>query len=627
MKIKNLFRNTVYLTAAHDSFMAAISFLLSLFLRLGSDFEYAENFVVPGVVIFTAICTAIFIIFGLYKGVWRYSATQDLITITKAVTLSILLFLPAMFLFNRLEGMPRSMIVINWFVLIALLGGPRFFYRLNKDKNIKFIFRGASDSKRIPVILIGINQFSDAFLKEVERNRDSNYQVVAILDEDRNKIGRGIHHIPVMGRVRSLPRVLKKLKLKGSAPQKVIIAPDYLNGNAVSYVLKSAELYGLTVARLPRLTEFKDNIEKKIEMRPIVIEDLLGRPQTALDRNKMRELIEGKTILVTGAGGTIGGELTRQIATYKPKKLVLFEISEYNLYLIDKELEEKFPDLKRNAVISDVRDKKSVEQVFSKEKPDLVFHAAAIKHVPLAENNIDETVLTNVIGTQNVVDAANQFKAKGFVMISTDKAVHPSNIMGATKRLAEHYCQSINQENNDTKIVTVRFGNVLGSTGSVVPLFQRQLANGGPLTITHPEMTRYFMTVREAVELVIMASALGIRNSNRASGIYVLEMGTPVKIQDLAVQMIKLAGLQPEKDIKISYTGIRPGEKLHEELFYKEESPTNTECEGLLLATPMKVSSDMIKVLQKMMESASNKDTRKTKELLEKLVPEYKAAS
>jgi len=574
----------------HDTVMAAVSFVISLFLRYGSRSRISDSFLIPGVITFTAVCFTVFAFFRLYRISWRYASSSDLIKLTKAVTLAILLFLPLMFQINRLEGIPRSGMVINWFVLLVLLGAPRFIYRALKEKN--FAFLQSDDDKKIPVLLIGVNQYSEFFLRE-----NSTYLVVGIIDEDRNKIGNLIHNIPVLGNLRRLPRILLKLHGKAKAPRKIIIAPDYLSGLAVKYVLKICDRHGLTMARLPRISEFQDNIGHKIEMQPIVVEDLLGRAQTALDRDVMRRLIENQTILVTGAGGSIGGELVRQICRYNPRKIILYEFSEYNLYQIDKEMAEKFPLIARMEILGDVRDGDYLRKIFSREKPDLIFHAAAIKHVPIAESNPSQAILTNVIGTMNVADAAVVAGIKGVVVISTDKAVNPTNVMGATKRLAENYCQALAADaaSGNTKFVIVRFGNVLGSTGSVVPLFQRQIAAGGPVTLTHPDMTRYFMTIREAVELVIMASSLGVTREKNLNGVFVLDMGSSVKIKDLAEQMITLMGKKPDEEIQISYTGIRPGEKLYEELFYPEEAPQKTEYESIMLGKPRQLDYSHIR--------------------------------
>ncbi|HIJ63133.1 MAG TPA: polysaccharide biosynthesis protein, partial [Rhodospirillaceae bacterium] len=365
------------------------------------------------------------------------------------------------------------------------------------------------------------------------------------------------------------------------------------------------------------------------EVKPIAVEDLLGRPQTVLDRSAMRSLIEGRRVLVTGAGGSIGGELVRQIADCAPAALSLLELSEFALYTIDQEISESHPELPRRPLLADIRDDARIAQVMREERPELVFHAAALKHVPMVEANPLEGVRTNAIGTRVVADAARAHGVRLMVLISTDKAVNPSSVMGASKRAAESYCQALDLDGAaGTRFVTVRFGNVLGSTGSVVPLFQRQLAAGGPITVTHPEMTRYFMTIREAVELVLQTSALGFAHPDLYQGrIFVLDMGEPVKIVGLARQMIRLAGLRPDTDIKIRFTGLRPGEKLFEELFHGAEAPVPTNLEGILLAAAR--AGDLAAIggtLDALDQACRGLDLPAALASLARLVPEYQTA-
>jgi O-antigen biosynthesis protein WbqV len=393
-------------------------------------------------------------------------------------------------------------------------------------------------------------------------------------------------------------------------------------------VLELAESVGATLARLPSLTDFRTSLGDDIEIKPVAVEDLLGRPQTVLDRASMKALVHGKRVLVTGAGGTIGSELVRQIAAFAPARLAMVDASEFHLYEIDLELHERFPELDRRAVLADVRDAGRIRRILAEETPELVFHAAALKHVPVVEAHTEEGVLTNAVGTRVVADACRANDVAAMVLISTDKAVNPSSLMGATKRIAESYCQALDiiesARPGGTRFVTVRFGNVLGSTGSVVPLFQRQLAAGGPLTVTHPDMTRYFMTVREAVELVLEASVLGLGSGRRDGEIYVLDMGEPVHIIDLARQMILLAGLEPELDIKIEITGLRPGEKLFEEVLHDAEAVEPTAYPGILLAAPRTADHALLARALDELEAASRAgDRAEAIAIVRRLVPEY----
>ncbi|MBT7362249.1 MAG: polysaccharide biosynthesis protein, partial [Rhodospirillaceae bacterium] len=364
----------------------------------------------------------------------------------------------------------------------------------------------------------------------------------------------------------------------------------------------------------------------EIEVKPIAVEDLLGRPQAVLDRPAMQSLIAGRRVLITGAGGTIGGELARQIAALGPADLALVDSSEFNLYSIDLEIAELAPDITRHAHLADVRNPTAMASIFAELKPELVFHAAALKHVPIVENHVAEGVQTNIAGSRNVADLCREYGTRIMVLISTDKAVNPSSAMGATKRVAESYCQALDRAraSDGCRFLTVRFGNVLGSTGSVVPLFKRQLAAGGPVTVTHPDITRYFMTTREAVELVLQASTLGTSKNTAAGGIMVLDMGEPVKILDLAEQMIRLAGKRPYEDIDIEFVGLRSGEKLYEELFHDAESLSPTNNAAIRLATPRVADREvLVRAIDEICAAARDNNNESCRNLLTNLVPEF----
>ena len=607
---------------AHDIVMAAASFVLSLYLRTwDANFRVPTDLVIQGTVVFTVIAAAVFWFMGLYRGVWRYASMNDLLAITRSVSIAILVFLLVMFLWTRLDQVPRSVVVINWFVLMALLGGPRFLYRLVKDRRFDFHLE-RENGPRIPVLLVGAGDGTEMFIRALARDRQDNYRVVGIVAEKPSRVGHQIHGIDVMGTTGELASVVERLAK--DRPQRLILTHDGMDGTRVRALLDQAEALGMTLARLPRLTDFKSGIGEKVEVKPVAIEDLLGRPQTPLDRHAMEALIEGRRVLVTGAGGSIGGELVRQITDLNPAVAALLDNSEHNLYTIGMEASDRHHGLETRAFIADVRDGAVMERLFAGFRPDLVFHAAALKHVPLVEANVFEGVMTNVIGTVNVARACLAAGASTMVLISTDKAVNPSSVMGATKRIAESYCQALDVSAEcETRFVTVRFGNVLGSTGSVVPLFQKQLAAGGPLTLTHPGMKRYFMTVREAVELVLQASALGGRQHE--GKIFVLDMGDPVLIKDLAEQMIRLSGLRPGDDIKIEVIGVRPGEKLAEDMFHPGEALVPTPCEGILLAAPRPGDADALaRASDGLARGCAEADTVKVMALIRRLVPEYR---
>jgi FlaA1/EpsC-like NDP-sugar epimerase len=618
-----------YLVYSHDIILTVLSFYVSLYLRLGDGLlaYFTLETLAFGGALFGIIAAGVYLYQDLYRGVWRYASLNDLIAITRAVSLVILLFLLAMFLWSRLDNLPRSYLAINWFVLMAMLGGPRFIYRLIKDRRLDLHMENNS-TKSIPVLLIGAGDAAEEFIRSLSRTQDASYRIVGIVSETAGRVGRNIHGVSVLGTTDKVTSIIRELEKSGKKPQRLILTREDMDGARVRGLLDAATEAGLTLARLPRLTEFKSGLADTAEIRPVAIEDLLGRPQKPLDRISMAGLIKGKRVLITGSGGSIGCELVRQICDLEPAELTLLDSSEYNLYSIDMEISVSHPSLVRRAVIADVRDRHVIYRLLDEASPELVFHAAALKHVPLVEANPCEGVLTNVVGTTNVADACVSSGVSTMVVISTDKAVNPTNIMGASKRIAERYCQALDLKrvaDAGTRFVTVRFGNVLGSTGSVVPLFQKQLASGGPLTVTDPQMKRYFMTTREAVELILQASALSDNHNERVGKIFVLDMGEPVLIMDLARQVIRLAGLVPDKDIDIKITGLRPGEKLFEEMFHGGEPLVETESDGILLAAPRGADAAIITLaIENLTVAACEGDIERVMTLISDLVPEYR---
>jgi O-antigen biosynthesis protein WbqV len=615
----------------HDIIMAALSLFVSMYLRLGDGIWLHISVVdlVNSSALF-ALCAAVaFYTQRMYIGIWRYASLEDLISIVRGVTLALVLFLPVIFLVSRMEYLPRSILFINWIVLMAMLGTPRFFYRFIKDR--KFELRRQAyqlDTGTIPVLLVGAGDACEMFLRSVAQDRTTPYVPVGIVAENGSRVGRRIRGQEVLGTLEQLADVVHLLKARSRKPHKLILTKDDMDPARVAALLDECAALGLSLARMPRVTELKSGHKENMVIRPVALEDLLGRPQTVLDRDPVMTMARGRRVLITGAGGSIGSELVRQIADLEPSRLLLADSSEFALYTIDMEIGERFPDLSRRALIADVRDEGRIDSIMEEEKPELVFHAAALKHVPMVEMNPLEGLRTNALGTQVMANACRRHEVRTMVLISTDKAVNPTNVMGAAKRMAETWCQALDlgEKGNPkgTHFVTVRFGNVLGSTGSVVPLFQRQLAKGGPLTVTHPDITRFFMTIREAVELVLQAAALGSGADTYRGSIFVLDMGEPVKIAELAKQMIRLAGLRPGDDVKISYTGLRPGEKLYEEIFHGKEKPLPTPTEGILVAEPraqdLEVLEGHFRTLQ---EACTGPDLETAFGVLESLVPEF----
>lgn len=609
-------------TVSHDALAAAVSFVVALYMRWAGDmWGHARDYWWQGAL----LCGLIILSFSLttryYRRLWRYVSLKDIVDLTKLATAGLVAFYVLLFLTTRLEMMPRSIPVMQWLVLLALLCGPRFLYRALNEQRLQL-----PDDKQVPVLLVGATRDAELFIRESTRSPSFSYRVVGVVATDETTLGRNIHHVRVYGGVQDLPAVIRKLRRKEEMPQRVIIADPHLDGAQVREVLELADEEGVPLARMPRLTDLMRGDRDKFDIKPIDVEDILGRPQARLDLDAMKAVVTDKVVLVTGAGGSIGSELVRQVAGFKPRRIVLVDQGEYNLYAIDHELAERYPDVARKAILADIRDDSYLTHVFAQHKPEVVFHAAALKHVPLCEINVEEAVLTNIIGTRHVADLCKMYDVELMVQISTDKAVNPTNVMGACKRLGEYYCQLLGQASaTKTRFITVRFGNVLGSTGSVVPLFQRQLEAGGPLTVTHEDMTRYFMTIREAVQLVIQAAALGQSQDAQPAPIYVLDMGDPIKIADLARQMIRLAGLRPDGDIHIIYTGLRPGEKLYEELFYDEESllVTNHESIHLAVASEGEVKT-IAKKLDQLHKAANKRDRELALKLLGELVPDYR---
>jgi len=620
------------MTLAWDVAAAPAAFIGALILRYGlGGYEITSHLWLEATLILLPLSTVVFLLFGLHRGVWRYVSMRDLVMILQAAALVVLFSYLALFAYNRLDTMPRTVPFINYFLLVALLAGPRLLLRIRAEGGLGSLgLTRKARGEAIPVLLVGAGAGTELFLREVDRG-NTNYQPVAILDETGKRVGRSIRGLPILGDLDDMAAIVTDLEAKRRRPQRVIVTKRELNPELLHDLLARTEKIGLPLSRVPDMGALETSVGTgRVEVRQVQVEDLLGRPQRRLDREAMRGLIAGRRVLVTGAGGSIGSELVRQVADLGPSEIALVDLSEFALYTIDMEVSERWPDLRRHMILADVRDPDRMGGVIGGFSPDIVFHAAALKHVPLVESNIEEGVLTNVIGTRHVADACRAHGVGVVVLISSDKAVNPANVMGATKRLAEAYAQSLDIEcargGGGPRFVTVRFGNVLGSTGSVVPLFQRQLAAGGPLTVTHPEITRYFMTIREAVELVLASAAHRGVGNTETGRIHVLDMGDPVRIQDLARMMIRLAGLRPDRDVEIAFTGLRPGEKLYEELLHNSETDDATAVEGVFLASPRAVDLAILRrALDELMGHARARRTDRTLTLLKELVPEFKA--
>jgi len=548
-------------------------------------------------------------IFGLYRGMWRFASIPDLVRILKSVFSGTSLLLLILFQYNRLEGIPRSVVFLYSLLLICGLAGPRFCYRLLKDRNKT---AGGGEGQR--TLVVGAGQGGELLVRDLLRRPE--YLPVCMVDDAPAKQGREIHGVRVCGVLDDIEALVESYDI-----QLVLLAIPSAGRKVVQRVAALCAKVGVACRTLPAIDEMNGHEATSSQLRPLTLEDLLGREQVQLDSRAIADYLAGKSVLVTGGGGSIGSELCRQVARQKPARLIVFDHGEYNLYAIDHELRTVFPDLEVIAVLGDVKNQERVEWVFRKFRPEVVFHAAAYKHVPMLELNPAEGVKNNVNGTRMVADAADRHGVRRFVLVSTDKAVNPTNVMGTTKRIGELYCQNL-ALHSSTKFITTRFGNVLGSAGSVVPLFEKQIRAGGPVTVTHRDISRYFMTIPESVSLILQAGAMG-----KGGEIFVLDMGEPMLIRDLAEQMIRLSGFEPGKDIEIVYTGLRPGEKLFEEVFHDQENLQGTTHPKLQLAGSRRIDWDwLLAELDKLDEAAAGRNIDALITNLQAIVPEYDAS-
>lgn len=597
----------------HDVLWVPATFVFAYLLRFNLETipEEYRNSLLLLMLVGVVVQGISYWLLGLYRGLWRFASIPDLVRILKSVVLGTLLITVIVFFTNRLAGIPRSIFVLYPMLLTIGLSLPRIFYRWYKEHYR--IPMHISVGKR--VVIVGAGQAGELLVRDLRRQPE--ILPVAFLDDDSAKHGREIHGVRVLGKIYEMTEIIPALDI-----QEILIAIPSATREVMQHIVSQCDQVGIPFKVLPSLRELVDDQVSYRQLRPVTLEDLLGRAPVSLDMEAITAYLQGKTILVTGGGGSIGAELCRQVARMKPLRLVIFDHGEFNLYAIDHELRNNFPELELVVVLGDVKNKERIDWVFEKFRPDVVFHAAAYKHVPMVELNPAEGVTNNVRGSCVVADAADANGVDRFVFVSTDKAVNPANVMGTTKRIAEIYCQNLNSRSN-TKYITTRFGNVLGSAGSVVPLFQRQIENGGPVTVTHPEITRYFMTIPESVSLILQAGAMG-----EGGEIFVLDMGEPVLIRHLAEQMIKLAGLEPEKDIAIVYTGIRPGEKLYEEILHESEGLQPTSHEKLLLARSRVVDWQWLKgELACLDEAAVSRNIPNLLNHLQSIVPEFGAFS
>ncbi|MGB8930873.1 MAG: nucleoside-diphosphate sugar epimerase/dehydratase [Anaeromyxobacteraceae bacterium] len=554
-----------------------------------------------------AIRVASFYALSLFRGIWRYTSAHDAIQIFKATTLGTLVF--TVFLVFFFQTFPRSVVIIDWVLAMAFVGGARFSIRALRPPNAPVTNK---DEKPIRVLIVGAGDAGEMLVREIQRKYAGRYEVVGFVDDDRMKLGGHIHGVRVRGFIEELPRVVADQEV-----DEILIAIPTATSAQMRRMVELCKQTGAKSKTIPGLGDLVDGQVTFSQLRPVAIEDLLGRDPVALDMALISREMKGHAILVSGAGGSIGSELCRQVARFEPSVLILVERAENALFHIHRELTARFPALRLEPRLADITDLARMEQIFEAHRPTIVVHAAAHKHVPMIEWNPCEAVTNNVLGTKALADLADRHGVERFVMVSTDKAVNPTSVMGTSKRVAEIYVQALSQRSK-TRFVTVRFGNVLGSNGSVIPIFQEQIARGGPVTVTHPDMRRYFMTIPEASQLVLQAGAMG-----NGGEIFVLDMGEPVKIADLARDLITLTGLKPGEDIEIKFTGLRPGEKLFEELSVSAEHAEKTRHPKIFVGHLRPCDWDALQVQLDDLTKTPASDCAAIRAQLKRIVPEY----
>lgn len=567
----------------YDILSVIVAMYFALLLRFDfSFFSIPENyvFIVQSAIIPSVLGTLfIYWLFRLYSSLWTYAGANELINIIGAGIISGFSNFLLVMVMNRdvITPLPRSYYPLYTVILTGLSFGCRYGYRFVR----MMLRKRVSEEKKKRVLIVGAGQAGNELIREIHNSEYLQLNVVGVIDDNPNKIGNYIHGVKVVGDSSTIVRNAKELNV-----EEIIIAIPSASVAQLKDILEICKQTGCELKRLPGMYQLVNGEVSVAKLRDVDVNDLLGRDPIQVDLNSIMGYVSGKVVLVTGGGGSIGSELCRQIAAHNPKQLIIVDIYENNAYDIQNELRNNYPYLNLVVLIASVRNTKRIDQIFETYKPDIVYHAAAHKHVPLMEDSPNEAVKNNVLGTWKVVQAADKWNVRRFVMISTDKAVNPTNVMGATKRICEMIIQTYDKHSN-TEFVAVRFGNVLGSNGSVIPLFKKQIAEGGPVTVTHPDIIRYFMTIPEAVSLVLQAGAYA-----KGGEIFVLDMGEPVKIVDLAKNLILLSGHKPNEDIMIKFTGLRPGEKLYEELLMDEEGMQDTENKMIHIGKPIELDEE-----------------------------------
>lgn len=599
-----------FLAFTHDAIVLIAAWFFSFMLRF--NFEVPANFIgyfwqtLPVIFLIHGIC---FYSFGLYKGLWRFASLPDLKRIMRAVGFAALLSAAYALLAHPSIVIPRSVLILNPMLLILAMGGSRFIYRAWKERRL---FNSIALQGK-PVIVIGVEDASFNLIKELSKSPE--WRVVAMIDPSNKLVGREIMHTKIEGNLEDIEHIAAR----HGCHHCMIAMPSSRHEKRRLAVEAANEVEGMEVLTLPAMSDLISGRVSLSQIRKIDVEDLLGRDVVQLDTHGLSAMLANKVVLVSGAAGSIGSELCRQILSFHPTQLICLDISEYALYTLQQEFNQWGTNTELVYLVADVKNQLRIQRILQGHQPDVVLHAGAYKHVPMMEHfNVVEALQNNAHGTYQIASACQAAGVPTFVLVSTDKAVNPTNVMGASKRLAELICQGLqHKKNSHTRFITVRFGNVLGSSGSVIPKFREQIAHGGPITITHPEITRYFMSIPEAAQLVLQAATMG-----NGGEVFVLDMGTPVKIVDLARDMIKLSGLQ-EQDIQIEFTGLRPGEKLYEELLADDENTLPTSHEKLRIAQARSADADWLTNLLEWLANVQNLQEAQIKQDLQRWVVEY----
>jgi len=590
--------------AGYLALLVKFDFLMK---EIPEKYEYVMLEMLPYTIIITI---GIFAVFRLYSSLWRYAGMAEIVNIVAAGVAAGFAELLLIIVANKkiLVPLPRSYYFLYTIFLIVLVFISRFAYRGLRS----FVNKRVDDGTKKKVLIVGAGSAGDLLIREINSSKYLSMQVVGVIDDDSNKIGNYIHGIKIVGNRNSIVQIAKGLDV-----DEIMLALPTAPAHEIREILNICKDTGCELKKLPGMYQLVNGEVSVQKLKDVDVNDLLGRDPIEVDLTSIMNYVSNKVIMVTGGGGSIGSELCRQIAAHNPKQLLIVDIYENTTYDIQNELRKTYPDLNLVVLIASVRNTKRMDFVFKKYRPDIVYHAAAHKHVPLMEDSPNEAVKNNVLGTWKVVQAADKWEVKKFVMISTDKAVNPTNVMGATKRICEMIIQRYNKC-SETEFVAVRFGNVLGSNGSVIPLFKRQIEAGGPVTVTHPDIIRYFMTIPEAVSLVLQAGAYA-----KGGEIFVLDMGEPVKIVDLAKNLILLSGHKPDEDIKITFIGLRPGEKLYEEMLMKEEGMQDTENKLIHIGKPIEMDDQTFMMQLENLKEYVAEEPNDIREYVKQIVPTY----